>query len=1067
MSDSIDSIHTRAAEALTHGLRWPRARAYLGRRWAILLSVALIAAAPAAFMASREATTSRLQSRFLSRIASELTWSVEQGPSDRIVFPAGGPYDERLGYTRIPAITDRLRSLGFRVSGQARVSARFADLVDLGLFPIYREKMAGGLCILDDELDTLFAATCPRRLYRTLDEVPPVTVRSLLYIENRSLLDPRFPRRNPAVEWPRLFRAGLDLGKRLLTGGGNVQGASTLATQLQKLRHSPGGITSDPAEKFRQVASASIRSYLDGEETLEGQERVALEYLNAAPLAAIAGEGEVIGLAEGLWAWYGLDHRAVDPLLRLEGGPRRPLPAGAVGEAGGVESWKDPAALASAGRAYRAVLSLLLANRRPTWYLARPEGRIELRKLTDAYLRSLNRDGVISRPLEEAALAADLELLTRAPASSPVSFVDRKAASSIRLGLRDLLDTGRLYDLDRYDLTVRTTMDREVQKAVSERIASLADRKYVRRHGLDSGRLLGRGDPADVFYSFVLYERTPAGSAIRVQTDNYDQPLDLNTAGRLELGSTAKLRTLITYLRIIEDLYGRFSGPEPEVAEDVSPGRTDPLTRWTAAWIRRHPGATLEQTLRAALDRRYSASPWERFYTGGGLHTFANFDTTYDRRRVTVEEAFRRSVNLPFIRLMRDIEDYHLCRGPQPRIRILEDPSDPRRREYLARFADREGRRFLERFHRRLTGARGDALLDRVAKDVHPALMPLAWAFRSVLPEATPAGFADFLRRNPPASPATGEEIAEAFRRADPAGVDLADRGYLSGLHPLELWTASRLAQDPGASLDTLLAGSAAACRDAYGWLFRTLDREAQDLRIRTMLETEVFSEILAGWQRLGYPFQDLTPSLATAIGSSGDRPSALAELVGIVVNDGVRYPVVQVDRLRFAAGTPYETTFEREPARGERVLSPTVARVVRAALRDVVEAGTGSRARGAISGPDGAPVPIGGKTGTGDNRWVITDSRGNTVSSRPRNRTSVFVFYFGDRFYGVMTAFVPGPESDRYGFTSSLPVQVVRLLGPELSRLLENGDGGGRPGRDPAPAGTAAVNASRPGAGE
>ena len=33
------------------------------------------------------------------------------------------------------------------------------------------------------------------------------------------------------------------------------------------------------------------------------------------------------------------------------------------------------------------------------------------------------------------------------------------------------------------------------------------------------------------------------------------------------------------------------------------------------------------------------------------------------------------------------------------------------------------------------------------------------------------------------------------------------------------------------------------------------------------------------------------------------DRPAALAELMGIVVNDGIRRPTVRIDELRFAAG--------------------------------------------------------------------------------------------------------------------------------------------------------------------
>ncbi len=54
------------------------------------------------------------------------------------------------------------------------------------------------------------------------------------------------------------------------------------------------------------------------------------------------------------------------------------------------------------------------------------------------------------------------------------------------------------------------------------------------------------------------------------------------------------------------------------------------------------------------------------------------------------------------------------------------------------------------------------------------------------------------------------------------------------------------------------------------------------------MLEIEAFLDIHQRWQKVGYPFDHLVPSLATAIGSSGDRPAALAELIGTILNDGV-----------------------------------------------------------------------------------------------------------------------------------------------------------------------------------
>ena len=92
------------------------------------------------------------------------------------------------------------------------------------------------------------------------------------------------------------------------------------------------------------------------------------------------------------------------------------------------------------------------------------------------------------------------------------------------------------------------------------------------------------------------------------------------------------------------------------------------------------------------------------------------------------------------------------------------------------------------------------------------------------------------------------------------------------------------------------------------------------------------------GWERLGYPFASLTPSLATAIGSSGDRPAALAELMGIIVNDGARLPTVLVDRLDFAVGTPYETRVGRAELPTSQVLAPEIAAVVRGVLTQVVD---------------------------------------------------------------------------------------------------------------------------------
>jgi hypothetical protein len=53
------------------------------------------------------------------------------------------------------------------------------------------------------------------------------------------------------------------------------------------------------------------------------------------------------------------------------------------------------------------------------------------------------------------------------------------------------------------------------------------------------------------------------------------------------------------------------------------------------------------------------------------------------------------------------------------------------------------------------------------------------------------------------------------------------------------------------------------------------------------LLEQDAFDHILQDWQRQGYPFGHIVPSHGSAIGSSGDRPDALADLIGIILNNG------------------------------------------------------------------------------------------------------------------------------------------------------------------------------------
>jgi membrane peptidoglycan carboxypeptidase len=966
-----------------------------------------------------EARTSNLQSRFFSARGAELDWVVRPGASARIRFPAGGPWDARLGYSAIEGLEQRARGAGFEVVQQAVLTEAFQQRVDAGWYPVYPEKSQGGLTIRDRGGRVLHRSPMPARVYADFDSIPELIWRSLVYIENRAFLDEDSPRRNPAVDWPRLTRAVGELGLQTLGSDRNVPGGSTLATQLEKFRHSPEGRTGSAMEKLRQMEAAAMRAYIDGPETLRDRRRTVRDYLNSVPLAAQRGHGEVIGASDGLWAWYGTDF--ADATMALRANP------------------VDDSTAARRAEVYRQAVSLLVAHRRPSFYLVQPEGREELDRLTDVYLRLMARDSVIPQELAREALATTVEVLPRAPERPPPAFVERKAANTVRTGLLSLLGLPGLYDLDRLDLTARTTIDMGWQEGVSAVFDGLHDPAFVRSGPFAEARLLGTGDPTAVLYTFTLLERTPLGNVVRVQTDNFDGPLSLTSAGRLELGSTAKLRTLVTYLEIVAEVHDRLSEVGRDSLARIGVPAQDRLTGWVIDRLRAEPSISKAALLEEALHRTYSANPRERFATGGGIQTFSNFTAADNGRVVTVLEAFEQSINLPFVRIMRDVVHYYMFLGSGSTASALTDADDPLRQAYLERFADREGRGYTRQFFRRYETAPPDSLLSRLVEDRALSPTRTAWAFRAVRPEADLTAFDAFLRSHTPLAGLTPGVVEDLYRQTDPNPWDLNDLGYLARIHPLELWVVQRLVEAPDVALGTLLEEGAAVRQEVYGWLFRTSRRNAQDQRIRSMLELEAFELLLADWRRLGYPFGNLVPSLGTSIGSSGDRPMALAELLGIVVNDGVRLPVLRVDELHLAEGTPFETRLGRRAARGVPVLDPLVAAATRRAMIGVAENGTARRAAGSVRRPDGEPMVMGAKTGTGDNRYRVYSTGGGLLESRAVNRTATLVFFLDDRYFGVVTAYVPGPAADNYRFTSALPSEIFKNIASVLNSRPES----------------------------
>jgi len=336
------------------------------RVWSRLLATGALLGA-LGWGAELEARSAFLQSTFLSRWAASMTFAPAAGASPSISVAGDGPYDKRLGYMKLPSFTNALTEGGYVVERQAVISPSLAGFVGRGFYPPYQEKDQAGLSLYDRTGTPLHQAHYPAAIYQDFDQIPPLVVNTLLFIEDRHLLDRRDVHRNPAVDWPRLgliveHRLAGMFNRRLQRGG-----ASTLATQIQKFRHSPQGRTDTVGEKLRQMVSAALLAYRGGPDTLQARKQLVVTYLNATTLASRPGVGEIIGIGDALNAWFGTDLAEANRVLN---GPA-----------------DTPAALARQGQIYREVLGLLLAERRPAYYLRTDRDALET--LTNRYLDQL------------------------------------------------------------------------------------------------------------------------------------------------------------------------------------------------------------------------------------------------------------------------------------------------------------------------------------------------------------------------------------------------------------------------------------------------------------------------------------------------------------------------------------------------------------------------------------------------------------------------------------------------------------------------------------------------------
>lgn len=964
---------------------------------------------------------SSLQAKFGRAVAEGRMGTTTLKTSDTLAPSAEGPYDERNGYTSGLEFRKNIEASGFTLESEHEYQER--KIAGLTLSQIYKRKTQTGLQISDENNHLVFDARFPRKVYTTFDEIPPIVANSLLFVENRALMKEHPDTWNPAIEWPRFLNATLGYGLKKVGISYEHSGGSTLATQIEKFQHAPNGITGSGKDKLTQMFTASVRAYMDGGSTADSSRETIREYLNFMPLTAYPGAGEVIGFPEGMALWYDANFAEMNKLLQR---PEKDL---------SEEEMKQ------AGKSYRQALSLVMAVKKPNAYLVKD--RAELEERIDKFLPLMAAEGIISPRMRDAALASRLEFADPARLKAIVLPPREKTVDALQIELMQTLKTKGLYELRRLDMSATTTVDGQVSKDVQQILRSLADEETAKAAGITGFQLLKPEAVSNVVYAYTLYERMPDGTnVLRVQTDNFQGQLNLNEGTKLELGSTAKLRTLVSYLEAFSFLHEKFATKTPEELKSLPIHPDDNITKWAVNYFT-DPATdkSLKALLEASLDRRYHGSPHEGFFTGGGVHRFENFEPEEDYVNYTVKEAFHLSVNLSFVRMMRDIVYFTETNKMGIDPNIFTDPESTQRREYLEKFADKEGTTFLWRAWAEQKDKTPEDVAALLADKGRGGATQVAVIHRSMFPNAPYEQFEKFMLENCEKCE-EGKDYRKQYDAYAKDKFDLNDRAYLTNVHPLALWLASYKIEKPNATWKETVAASADARQETYEWLFNPRKFAGQNTRIRIILEQEAFQHIHKTWQDLGYSFSTMVPSYASALGSSGDTPASLATLSGIIQNNGLKQDAIKFRDIKLAQDTPYRQTFNVNAKPSKRVLPAELTELVRREMQGVVEEGTGRRIKGTVKLSDGRVLPIGGKTGTGDNRMQTYAKGGAVTSSDAKNRTGTFVYAIDDRFYGCITAYVDGPEAAKYKFTSGLAVQVLKNLLPAIQPVLDKSYG-------------------------
>ena len=164
--------------------------------------------------------------------------------------------------------------------------------------------------------------------------------------------------------------------------------------------------------------------------------------------------------------------------------------------------------------------------------------------------------------------------------------------------------------------------------------------------------------------------------------------------------------------------------------------------------------------------------------------------------------------------------------GPNSSAELLKDDRDPRRQEYLANFADREGTSFLLKFWKKYRNKDTQARLETFLDGMRPTPIRMAAVHRYLFPQADQESFNTFVRSHLKGAKLqeklTDERLERLYLSYGPGSYDLPDQGFIAKVHPLDLWLIGYLLNHPDAKWSDIVKASQFERQEVYSCLLYT-----------------------------------------------------------------------------------------------------------------------------------------------------------------------------------------------------------------------------------------------------